>query len=154
MPRADGLTAQSRRLLAVLREHDKWMTHQDLTEALHYSELSSYLVRLLQNMAWKDLIEMRLGLTGKQGPTPYEYRAIPMMPPDDKRTLQERKLYTALQECSNWVNRAELIQAIGKKQLGHSNKRLLQEMFAKGLIQIHRYHTVTNVLVYEYRVKP
>lgn len=59
MPRADGLTLLSRRILAALNNRGDWVTRAELAGALHYNELSTYHLRLIKRMADKGLIEAR-----------------------------------------------------------------------------------------------
>ena len=77
MSDADGKTLLIRRMLAALHNRGDWVTCSELAAALHFSKLSSYHLKLLQNMAEKGLIEMRPPYSRRWQHVSREYRAKP-----------------------------------------------------------------------------
>jgi predicted transcriptional regulator len=76
MPRTEGLTLLSRKILAVLHNRGDWMTRAELADALQYSKLSIYHLKLLKRMIDKGLIEGRRIRTADDV-LAYEYRVKP-----------------------------------------------------------------------------
>lgn len=74
MPRGDGLTLTSRRILGILRERGDWVTRAELASALQHCELSSHHLKLLKRMVDKRLIEVSRYRTPSKVLI-YQYRA-------------------------------------------------------------------------------
>jgi hypothetical protein len=74
MPRADGLTPQTRRIIAVLRECGDWVSRAELANALGKLKLVNYDLGLIEKMMAKGLIVSRRRRT-VQKTVIYEYRA-------------------------------------------------------------------------------
>lgn len=76
MTRTDRLTAHGQRLLDILQTHGGWMDRNALARVLFRSSLTEHSIRLLNNLAERELIDVRRTLT-KRGKYNYEYRIKP-----------------------------------------------------------------------------